>query len=118
MEWNVVSSPFALSSNVCSSTANACCTIRGTVLAALEIGMHSMVKAQNMKEHLEYVMQRVGISINSNPNHIEAIAKIITSDYYFNVAKLDTGECHVTLKNKQIVEIAEASVLNKQARPP
>nr|GEV87390.1 hypothetical protein [Tanacetum cinerariifolium] len=87
------------------------------------VRMHLMVRAQKTKERLESAMQLVGISITSNPNHTEAIAKTITSAdiddfefkcYCLNVAKLKKPGRYVTIKNKQIVEIAESSVLYKQ----
>ncbi|GKC90847.1 pre-mRNA-splicing factor ATP-dependent RNA helicase DEAH1 [Tanacetum coccineum] len=82
------------------------------------VRMQLMFRAQKMKERLESAMQQVGISITSNANHTEAIAKTITSGYCLNVAKLEKPGRYVTIKDKQIVEIAESSVLYKQARPP
>ncbi|GJX25021.1 pre-mRNA-splicing factor ATP-dependent RNA helicase DEAH1-like protein [Tanacetum coccineum] len=72
------------------------------------VRMQLMFRAQKMKERLESAMQQIVTFF-----HIFDIRLV-----FKNVAKLEKPGRYVTIKDKQIVEIAESSVLYKQARPP
>jgi pre-mRNA-splicing factor ATP-dependent RNA helicase DHX16 len=78
------------------------------------VQVRSMNKARDIREQLEGLCERVEIEISTSANDMDAIAKSITSGYFYHTAKLSKGGEYKTVKNQHSVHIHPSSVLSKK----
>ncbi|EGG20899.1 DEAD/DEAH box helicase [Cavenderia fasciculata] len=69
----------------------------------------SMKRAQDVREQLVGLMERVEINVESNPDDSESIRKSIASGFFYHTAKLDRTGLYRTTKYNQSVQIHPSS---------
>ncbi|KAG5180936.1 P-loop containing nucleoside triphosphate hydrolase protein [Tribonema minus] len=79
------------------------------------VQVRSLNRARDIREQLEGLCERVEIEMTSNPGDIDAIAKAITSGYFYHTAKLSRSGDYRTVKHQHTVYIHPSSVLAKTA---
>eukprot|EP00056_Hartaetosiga_gracilis_P006216 m.94293 g.94293 ORF g.94293 m.94293 type:complete len:1049 (+) comp12409_c0_seq3:50-3196(+) len=77
----------------------------------------SMIRARDVREQLEGLMERVEIEVTSSPNDNVAIRKAITSGFFYHTARFGKGGSYRTVKNSQSVFIhPHSSLFEKNVR--
>ncbi|KAF2077322.1 hypothetical protein CYY_001388 [Polysphondylium violaceum] len=71
----------------------------------------SMKRAQDVREQLENLLERVEIPLESNPEDTESIRKCIASGFFYHTARLDKTGLFRTTKHNQSVQIHPSSCL-------
>lgn len=77
------------------------------------IQVRSMKRAQDVREQLVGLLERVEIERSTSPDNIDAIKKAITSGYFYHTARLQKSGAYRTVKNPQTVNIHPSSGLAK-----
>ncbi|EFA82926.1 DEAD/DEAH box helicase [Heterostelium album PN500] len=75
----------------------------------------TMKRAQDVREQLEGLMERVEIQVESNPDDTDAIRKSIASGFFYHTAKLENSGTYRTTKHNQSVQIHPSSCLFQSA---
>eukprot|EP01138_Halocafeteria_seosinensis_P003868 gb/GECG01003954.1/.p1 GENE.gb/GECG01003954.1/~~gb/GECG01003954.1/.p1 ORF type:complete len:1203 (+),score=267.05 gb/GECG01003954.1/:1-3609(+) len=81
----------------------------------------SLKRAEDIREQLAGLCERVEIPITSNANDMDSIAKAITAGFFFHTAKLQKSGSYRTIKNAHTVDIHPSSCLfrkEEDASPP
>ncbi|GAM27916.1 hypothetical protein SAMD00019534_110920, partial [Acytostelium subglobosum LB1] len=75
----------------------------------------SMKRAQDVREQLESLMERVEIQVESNPDDTDSIRKSIAAGFFYHTAKLEKSGQYRTTKHHQTVQIHPSSCLFQNA---
>ncbi|KAK4336803.1 hypothetical protein RND71_043582 [Anisodus tanguticus] len=79
----------------------------------------SMVRARDIREQLEALLERVEIELKSDPGNSIGIRKSFTAGYFYHVATFGkTAGEYRTIKNRQSVQIHPSSSLRESQPPP